>query len=60
MQIKSELTEKVVKKTILITLETPEEVEVFKSMMRDIEPRHCINYDIANELRNKIRNEIER
>lgn len=59
MQIKSELTEKVVKKTILITLETPEEVEVFKSMMRDIEPRHCINYDIANELRNKIRNEIE-
>ena len=59
MDIHSTITEKVIKKTIVITLETPEEVDVFKSMMRNIEPKYCINYDIANELRNKIRNELE-
>ena len=60
MDIRSTITERIVKKTILITLETPEEVEVFKSMIRDVKPSCYINYDIANELRNKIRNEIEK
>ena len=58
MEVNSTITEKIVKKTIMITLETPEEVATFERMIRDIDVRMCGNEDIANQLRNKIRNEL--
>lgn len=60
MEIKSEITEKIIKKTIHITLETPEEVATFQRMIRDINPRSCGDEKLANVIRNAIRNEIEK
>ena len=60
MNITSKITEKVIKKTILITLETPEEVATFARMILDIDPKMCGDEAIANEIRNAIRVELER
>lgn len=60
MNIRSAITEKVIKKTIIITLETPEEVNTFARMIRDIDPKICGDEAIANEIRNAIRVELER
>ena len=60
MDIRSTTTEKVVKKTIVITLETPEEVATFAMMVRDIHPRSCGDEVLANKIRNALRIELEK
>ena len=60
MEVKSTTTEKIVRKTIMITLETEQEVDIFKYMIRDIQPSRCGNELIANQLRNSIRKELEK
>ena len=58
MEVNSTITEKIVKKTIIISLESEEEVKTFNDMIRDIDPKHCYNTAIANELRNILRKEL--
>lgn len=60
MNVTSRITEKVIRKTILITLETSEEVNTFARMIQDIDPRLCGDKTMANEIRNAIRAELER
>ena len=60
MDIRSTTTEKVVKKTIVITLETSEEVATFAMMVRDIDPRMCGDEVLANKIRNALRIELEK
>lgn len=59
MEVQSTTTEKIIRKTIMITLETEQEVDIFKNMIRDIQPLRCGNELIANQLRNSIRKELE-
>ena len=60
MEITSEITEKIIKKVITITLETPEEVATFAMMVRDIDPRMCGDEVLANKIRNTLRIELEK
>ena len=60
MDIRSTTTEKVVKKTIVITLETSEEVATFAMMVRDIYPISCGDEVLANKIRNALRIELEK
>ena len=60
MDIHSTTTEKVVKKTIVITLETPEEVSTFQRMIRNIQSRYCGDEELANKIRNALKIELEK
>lgn len=61
MEIESKITEKIIKKTIMITLETPEEVDTFKNMMKSISSSRCTgNRVLIDQLRDNIRKELEK